>query len=99
MAGEDPFLNGEYGMRYVHAFQYGVDGDQTDAIKTLPTAKHAFDYDLENWGGLSRNSFNAIVSPRDQAEYYWPAWRATVQGGRVGSVSLPNGLRFHQLFR
>ena len=42
--------------------------------------------DLEDWGGLNRASFNAIVSDRDQVEYYFPAWRAAVQGGRVGSV-------------
>ena len=53
---------------------------------TCPQAKHAFDYDLENWNGLDRASFNAIVSERDQVEYYFPAWRAAVQGGRVGSV-------------
>ena len=37
-------------------------------------------------GGLNRASFNAIVSDRDQVEYYFPAWRAAVEGGRVGSV-------------
>jgi beta-glucosidase-like glycosyl hydrolase len=43
-------------------------------------------YDLENWGGLNRASFNALISERDQVEYYYPAWRAAVQGGRTGSV-------------
>lgn len=84
--GEDPFLNGEYAMRWIHAFQYGVEGDESDSIKALPSAKHAFDYDLEDWGGFNRASFNALVSDRDQVEYYFPAWRAAVQGGQVGSV-------------
>ena len=86
--GEDPFLNGEYAMRWIHAFQYGYDGAATQ-YKAMPSAKHAFDYDLENWGGLDRASFNAIVSERDQVEYYFPAWRAAVEGGRVGCVTWP----------
>ena len=52
----------------------------------MPSAKHAMAYDLENWGGLNRASFNALISERDQVEYYYPAWRAAVQGGRTGSV-------------
>ena len=86
--GEDPFLNGEYAMRWIHAFQYGYDGGATQ-YKAMPSAKHAFDYDLENWGGLNRASFNALVSERDQVEYYFPAWRAAVEGGRVGCATLP----------
>jgi hypothetical protein len=73
-------------MRWIHAFQYGYDGGTTQ-YKAMPSAKHAFDYDLENWGGLDRASFNAIVSERDQVEYYFPAWRAAVEGGRVGCVT------------
>ena len=85
--GEDPFLNGEYAMRWIHAFQRGVDPDgETLHLKAVPAAKHAFDYDLENWGGFSRDSFNAVVSDRDQVEYYFPAWRAALQGGRAASV-------------
>ena len=59
-------------MRWIHAFQHGSDvgggGGATEALKALACAKHAFDYDLEDWGGFNRNSFNAIVSDRDQAE-------------------------------
>jgi beta-glucosidase-like glycosyl hydrolase len=83
--GEDPFLNGEYAMRWIHAFQYGLEGG-AQVYKAMPSAKHAMAYDLENWGGLNRASFNALISERDQVEYYYPAWRAAVQGGRTGSV-------------
>jgi len=44
----DPFLNGEYAMRWIHAFQYGLDGEPGSQYKALPAAKHAFDYDLED---------------------------------------------------
>eukprot|EP00038_Savillea_parva_P023364 m.40557 g.40557 ORF g.40557 m.40557 type:complete len:1020 (+) comp5998_c0_seq1:874-3933(+) len=112
--GEDPFLNGEYAMRWIHAFQYGVDGSggggDTESLKALACAKHAFDYDLEDWGGFDRSSFNAVVSDRDQVEYYFPAWRAAVQGGQVGSVmcsynavngvpSCANDLNLNQILR
>ena len=33
-----------------------------------------------------RQNFNALVSDRDQVEYYWPAFRAAVQGGDVASI-------------
>jgi hypothetical protein len=52
----------------LQAFQFGVAGDQTLNPKALPAAKHAFDYDLEDWGGFNWASFNAIVSDRDQVE-------------------------------
>jgi hypothetical protein len=29
-------------MRWIHAFQYGLDGDATQ-YKAMPSAKHAFD--------------------------------------------------------
>ena len=58
------------------------------------------DYDCEECGpcnttqkgdptsgaGCSRQNFNALVSDRDQVEYYWPAFRAAIQGGDVGSI-------------
>jgi hypothetical protein len=91
-------LNGEYGMRWIHAFQHGLEGAQTLHLKALAAAKHAASYDLENWGGFSRSSFNAIISDRDSVEYYWPAWRAAIQGGRTSSVMCRrvSGSRFSQ---
>ena len=52
-------------MRWIHAFQYGLEGGASQ-FKAMPSAKHAFDYDLEDWGGLDRASFNAQVSERDR---------------------------------
>ena len=48
--------------------------------------KHAAAYDLENWGGFDRDSFNAIVSDQDLVQYYWPAWRAAIEGADAASV-------------
>jgi hypothetical protein len=48
------------------------------------------------WGGVgggahthpirAARSFNAIISDRDSVQYYWPAWRAAIQGGKAASV-------------
>jgi beta-D-xylosidase 4 len=55
--GEDPFLNGEFAMRWIHAFQHGLasEGTATAHLKALAAAKHAAAYDLENWGGFERS--------------------------------------------
>ena len=44
-AGEDPFLNGEYAMRWIYAFRHGIDGAASQN-KAMPSAKHAMAYDL-----------------------------------------------------
>ena len=68
--------------------------------RNIATAKHFMDYDCEECGpcnstqkgdptsgaGCSRQNFNALVSDRDQVEYYWPAFRAAIQGGDVASI-------------
>ena len=68
--------------------------------RNIATAKHFMDYDCEvcapcnvtqkgdptDGAQCSRQNFNALVSDRDQVEYYWPAFRAAIQGGDVGSI-------------
>jgi beta-glucosidase-like glycosyl hydrolase len=71
-----------------------------DFRRNIATAKHFMDYDCEqcqpcnvtqmgdpnSGAGCSRQNFNALVPDRDQVEYYWPAFRAAVQGGDVASI-------------
>eukprot|EP00117_Sycon_ciliatum_P005145 scpid90606/ scgid9214/ Probable exo-1,4-beta-xylosidase bxlB; 1,4-beta-D-xylan xylohydrolase bxlB; Beta-xylosidase bxlB; Xylobiase bxlB len=66
--GEDPFLTAEYVAHYSRGLQEGVDPKY---LKIVSTCKHFSAYDLENWEGVSRFQFNAIVSDRDLVEYYW----------------------------
>lgn len=40
----------------------------------------------ENWGGVQRYSFNAIVSAQDEAETYLPAFQSCVQRGKASSL-------------
>ena len=74
-------------MRWISAFQYGIPSTTEYAsLKALPGVKHAAAYDLENWDHFDRDSFNAVVSDKDLVEYYWPAWRAAVEGAKAASV-------------
>eukprot|EP01060_Flectonema_neradi_P002802 TRINITY_DN1176_c3_g1_i1.p1 TRINITY_DN1176_c3_g1~~TRINITY_DN1176_c3_g1_i1.p1 ORF type:complete len:793 (+),score=176.42 TRINITY_DN1176_c3_g1_i1:1458-3836(+) len=94
VASEDPFLNGEYVMNWARSFQEGGPTESKKYLKAVSTAKHFHDYDCEKCQGCDpsfagecdRGGFNAIVSDQDQVEYYWPAWRAAIEGAGVHSV-------------
>jgi len=81
--GEDPFLTGEYVMHWTRGMQ---EGDDPRYLKVVSTAKHFADYDLEGNGGVDRTSFDALVSDKDQVEYYWPAFRAAIEGAHIKSI-------------
>eukprot|EP01060_Flectonema_neradi_P014547 TRINITY_DN21185_c0_g1_i1.p1 TRINITY_DN21185_c0_g1~~TRINITY_DN21185_c0_g1_i1.p1 ORF type:complete len:799 (+),score=106.49 TRINITY_DN21185_c0_g1_i1:168-2564(+) len=93
---EDPFLSGEYGSAFVHAFQTGTPDESKKYLKAVATAKHFQDYNCETcWGcnepaavngSCDRGAFNAKITVQDQVEYFWPAWEATVRDGKVKSV-------------
>jgi len=81
--GEDPYLNGEYAVAYIRAMQ---EGEDPRYLKTVATLKHYAAYSLENWKGNSRFSFDAIVSDRDLAQSYLPAFEAGIKKGKAESV-------------
>lgn len=91
--GEDWFISGEWGAIYTGGLQ--GEGD-TSVLRVLATMKHAAAYDMENSDGQSRSSFNAMVSPRDLAEYYWAPFKPTAQRGRpaflMASYNAVNGV-------
>lgn len=91
VSGEDPFLMAEYARNYIKHLQ-GEDDDKF--FRVISTPKHFSSYDLEQWCDKSvdppvcadRMNFNAIVSARDQAEYFFPAFRAAVTEGHAQSM-------------
>jgi beta-D-xylosidase 4 len=83
VAGEDPFLVGEYGVAYVTGLQTGVDSRY---YKNVAVLKHFAVYDLENWGAFIRNGYNAVVSNQDLVETYLPSFEAAIKEGRAGSI-------------
>jgi hypothetical protein len=67
--GEDPLVVGKYGASFVR----GVQGDSFEGESTLgdhlqasACCKHYTAHDLDNWNGVNRFRFNAIVS-----EMHW----------------------------
>ena len=81
--GEDPFLSGAYAENYMRGMQEGVDPRY---LKTSACCKHFAAYSLENWEGMDRYHFNAVVTDEDLAEVYLPAFQDCVEKGRSSSI-------------
>jgi beta-glucosidase len=77
--GEDPYLTG----RMAVAFIKGMQGTDPHYYKVIATAKH---YAVHSGPEPSRHSFNVNPVPRDLAETYLPAFRASILEGKAYSV-------------
>ena len=77
--GEDPYLTGRMGLRFVQ----GMQGPDPKYFKTIATAKH---YAIHSGPEPMRHRFNAIISERDLRETYLPAFRTLVKDGGVYSI-------------
>ncbi|KAI1298555.1 glycoside hydrolase family 3 protein [Xylaria venustula] len=79
--GEDPFrIKG-----YVKALIDGLQGTE-NTTKVIATCKHYAAYDLEQWHGISRYGFNAVVTTQDLAEYYLPPFQQCARDSKVKSI-------------
>lgn len=58
--GEDPLLTSKYGAAYVRGLQQRDDGNK-EGLKVAACCKHYTAYDVDNWKGIQRYSFNALV--------------------------------------
>eukprot|EP01060_Flectonema_neradi_P013688 TRINITY_DN2042_c0_g1_i8.p1 TRINITY_DN2042_c0_g1~~TRINITY_DN2042_c0_g1_i8.p1 ORF type:complete len:748 (+),score=167.28 TRINITY_DN2042_c0_g1_i8:56-2299(+) len=81
--GEDPFATAEYAAKLVSGFQVGEDPKH---IKASSCCKHYYAYDLEDWGGKTRHTFNAIVNPQDEADTYLPTFYSCVVNGNASGM-------------
>jgi beta-glucosidase-like glycosyl hydrolase len=81
--GEDPFLSGSYAENYVRGMQ---EGNDPRYLKTSSTCKHFAAYSLENWEGMDRYHFNAIVTDDDLVDVYLPAFQSCVEKGRASAI-------------
>jgi len=77
--GEDPFLTSRIGV----AFVTGLQGDDPKYFKTVSTPKH---YAVHSGPETLRHRFDVPFSPRDFADTYTPAFRATVMEGHADSI-------------
>ncbi|KAI0909183.1 glycoside hydrolase family 3 protein [Ustulina deusta] len=78
--GEDPFRIKEY----VKALIDGLQGTE-NTTKVIATCKHYAAYDLEQWHGITRYAFDAIVTMQDLVEYYLPPFQQCARDSKVKS--------------
>jgi len=61
--GEDPLLTSKYAVGYVTGLQdAGSGAGAGDSLKVAACCKHYTAYDVDNWKGVERYTFNAVVS-------------------------------------
>ena len=77
--GEDPYLSGKLGVRFVKGLQEEKEG----FIKAAACAKH---FAVHSGPEKQRHSFDARVSRQDLYETYLPAFKACVQEAGVEAV-------------
>ncbi|PIN13638.1 Non-reducing end alpha-L-arabinofuranosidase [Handroanthus impetiginosus] len=83
--GEDPLLSSKYGAAYVRGLQQRDDGDK-DRLKVAACCKHYTAYDLDDWKGIRRYNFNALVTQQDLDDTFQPPFKSCVIDGNVASV-------------
>lgn len=77
--GEDPYLTGELGKRFVD----GLQGHDDNYLKVAACAKH---FAVHSGPEDIRHSFNAIATKQDMAETYLPAFEKLVCDAKVETV-------------
>ncbi|KAK1934242.1 putative exo-1 [Phytophthora citrophthora] len=82
---EDPLVNSKYGVAYTRGLQEGKREDPR-FLQAVVTLKHYAAYSYENYGGVNRMEFDAIVSPYDFADTYFPAFRSSIVDGNAKGV-------------
>ena len=81
--GEDPYLSSEFAIAFVRGMQ---EGEDPRFLKTAADCKHYAGYDIEDWHGNDRSSYNANITAQDLVESYLPPFEACVNDARVGSI-------------
>lgn len=76
--GEDPYLTSRIGVSFVK----GLQGNDKKYLKVVSTPKHFVANNQED----NRFAYNANVSERALREYYFPAYKATIQEGNAQSI-------------
>ncbi|XP_031477806.1 beta-xylosidase/alpha-L-arabinofuranosidase 1-like [Nymphaea colorata] len=84
-SGEDPFLTSKYAIHYVKGLQQ-IDSGHPDRLKVAACCKHYTAYDVDNWKGVERYTFNAQVTKQDLEDTFQPPFESCVIDGHVASV-------------
>lgn len=84
---EDPFLMGQLGVAWTKGLQ---EGEDQRYIQVAVTIKHFDANSLEGGAaadqGYDRHNFSANISKYLLADYYWPAFRASIKLGKAKGV-------------
>lgn len=86
--GEDPTMTGKYAISYVRGLQGDSyeGGNNSGGLKVSACCKHFTAYDMDNWEGHTRYTFNALVSQQDLEDTYQPPFRSCILEGRASGV-------------
>jgi len=63
----------------------GLEGTKSQR-RIIATCKHYAGYDMEAWGGVTRHSFDAKITPQELAEYYMQPFQQCARDSNVGSI-------------
>ena len=80
--GEDTYLTSQYAFHFIQGMQRG----DSQYLTVSASCKHFAGYDLENWGGHDRSSYNALINPQDLVETYLPPFLACMKDAAAASV-------------
>ncbi|KAM0875929.1 hypothetical protein ACQ4PT_036484 [Festuca glaucescens] len=80
--GEDPVT----ASKYAAAFVRGLQGTSTTTLQASACCKHATAYDLDDWRGAVRYTFNAKVTAQDLADTFNPPFKSCVVEGKATCV-------------
>nr|VDD34039.1 unnamed protein product [Brassica oleracea] len=83
--GEDPTLVSKYAVAYVKGLQ-GTDGGDPNLLKVAACCKHYTAYDVDNWKGVSRYTFNSKTENIYMDDTFQPPFKSCVVDGNVASV-------------
>ncbi|TFK45792.1 beta-xylosidase [Heliocybe sulcata] len=82
--GEDPYHLSQYVYSLIQGLQGGV--DPQPYFRVAATCKHFAGYDLEDWNGVTRYDFNAVIPEQDLSEYYFPSFQSCVRDAKAAAV-------------
>ncbi|BBN01511.1 beta-glucosidase [Marchantia polymorpha subsp. ruderalis] len=90
--GEDPLLSSIYAANFVVGMQEGNElkaqrnEDPNFKLKTSSCCKHFTAYDLEGWGGVDRDHFDALVTDQDMEDTFNPPFQSCIELAQASSL-------------
>ncbi|THU57495.1 hypothetical protein C4D60_Mb03t04140 [Musa balbisiana] len=85
--GEDPMTASKYAVYFVRGLQGdSFRGGSSGQLKASACCKHYTAYDMDNWKGNSRYTFDARVTAQDMEDTYQPPFRSCIKQGRATCV-------------